>query len=60
MDTKTILIHTVNIMVLTHIDAVTIVIGVTTPNEIVPPEILITGIIVSKESKAAKDCRREV
>ncbi len=60
MNTKPILVNAINIMVLAHINAIAIMVGITTPNEVVPPQVLIMGIIVGKEGVAAKNCRREV
>ncbi len=60
MNTESIFIYTINIMVFTHIDAVAIVVGIATPHEIMPPQILVASIIICKEGIAAKNCRREI
>ena len=60
MNAESILIYAIYIMVLTHIDAVVIMVSITTPNEVVPPQILIASIEIRKESIATKVCRREV
>ena len=54
-----ILIHTIYIMVLAHINAVTIVVGVEAPNKVMPPQIFIVGIVICKERIYTKNCGGE-
>ncbi len=60
VNAETILVHTINIMVFTHIDTVTIMISIAAPHKVMPPQVLIMREVVSKESIAAKNGRREV
>ena len=59
VDAETILIYAVNVVILTHIDAVSIVVNVGTPYKVVPPEILIPGIIPGEEGPGTDHGRRE-
>jgi hypothetical protein len=56
MDAESILIHAINIVILTYIDPVAIVVGIAAPHEIMPPQILIFCKVVGKESIGAENC----
>ena len=55
MDAKSILVYTVYIVVLAHIDSVTIMISIGTPDEIVPPKIFILSKVIYKECIGTKN-----
>jgi hypothetical protein len=46
-------------MVLSYINAVSIMVGIAAPHKVMPPQILIVGKIISKERIAAKNRWRE-
>ena len=56
VDTESVFIHSIYIMILSYIDTVTIMIGIITPYKIMPPQILIVGKVISEESVSAKNC----
>jgi hypothetical protein len=60
VNAKTILVHTIYIMVFAHIDTVSIMICITAPHKVMPPQILIACKEVSKKGITAKNSGREV
>ena len=60
MYAESVLVYTIYVMILTHIDTITIVINITAPDEIMPPQVLVIAEVVSKEGVATKDSCREM
>ena len=57
MHAKAVLVDTIDIVVLTHVDAVTIMIGIAAPNKVVVPKVLPITEIIGEESEGTKDGR---
>ena len=56
---EAVLIHTVNIVVLAHIDSVTVMISIATPHEIVIPQFFVVTEPIGKEGVGAEYRRGE-
>ena len=60
MNTKTIFIHLIYIMILSHINTITVMVRITTPNKIMMPQQLFSSIIISEKSIDTQYRCREV
>ena len=59
VDTETVFVDTIDIVVFAHIDAVAVMIGIAAPYEVVIPQMIAILEIIGKEGKGTEDGRGE-